>query len=215
MVRSCSTWTWPLVTTVSSSKRSWDGRAASWLLLGGMLPLLVGCGTFLGTEVQPPVNAGRGTSLGLAGGYRGYLLNSEGLLLGGTAEVLPPLSKQCCFQVRSRGDIGFGVLPLPHTSALGIEGTIGPTIGNAVVRDSGANSGHFAVGGTTELSILWRVSREQREWEENALSSSLHFLVLSAGLDVLAPVGEVDHHGVPTLHVALTYRYMQWPTMVP
>ncbi|HEY2408259.1 MAG TPA: hypothetical protein VGI10_19765 [Polyangiaceae bacterium] len=208
-------WTSSRATTAFSELRRLGGHARARLFISGALALLPGCGTFLGTEVQPAVNPGRGTSLGVAGGYRGYLLNSQGWLLGGSAELLPPLSKQCCFQARSRFDVGLGVLPLPHTSALGVEGTIGPTIGNAVVRDLAQNSGHFAVGGTTELSVLWRVSRAQREWEESALSSPLHFLVLSGGLDVLAPVGDVDHRGIPTLHFALTYRYMQWPAMVP
>jgi hypothetical protein len=215
MARLCSMWTSRPVTTASSERRNGTAEAFRLLSLCAVVLSLSGCGFFLGPEVQPQIQSGRGNSAGVASGYKAYLLNSQGVVLGGTTELLPPLGKQCCFQARSHVDFGFGMLPLPHTGALGIEGTIGPTIGNAVVRESDRNTGHFALGGTTELSLLWRVSRSQREWQESALSSELHFLVLSGGLDVLAPVGDAEHRGIPTVHIALTYRYMQWPTMVP
>jgi hypothetical protein len=149
--------------------------------------------------------------LGPEVGYRGYLLNSQGPLLGASGSVLFKTSKSCCNEFRARADAGYGVLPLPHESHWGFEATASPTLGNVAVDDRS----RFAVGGAGALALLYRVSRARDLWEENPVAESLPMLVPRIGLEFLFPTGHVSHNPVMALELSITFRYMQWPTIAP
>lgn len=170
-----------------------------------------GCGLSLGESVQPHSLDRERTVVGPELGYTAYVLNSQGMTVGSRATFFPKRASGCCYEFRAHGEVGYGVLPLPYTSALGFEAGIGPTIGNVGV----ANEGHFALGGEANLGIPLRVTRSRDLWEVNPKLEPIGLLVPRIGLEMLSPVGNVDHRPITAIQFSLTFRYLQWLTILP
>ena len=171
----------------------------------------VGSGSLIGVSSQLPVLGRDQAGLGPEVGYRGYLLNSQGPLLGASGSILFKTTKSCCHEFRTRVDAGYGVLPLLHESHWGFEATASPTLGNVVVD----HRGRFAAGGTGALALLYRVTPSRDLWQQNSIVEPLPLLVPRIGFEFLAPTGPVSHGPVMALEFSITFRYMQWPTIAP
>lgn len=186
-----------------------DGCFGTALILCALVCL--GCGSYIGVTTQPAVFDAEHWVVGPEVGYRGYAANSQGLILGGSASFLNKPKDECCYQVRARGEVGYGVCPLLHESHFGFEAALGPTFGNVAVGDQG----HFAVGGTATLAVPYRVNRSRDLWQQNAVMESIWLVVPQLGYEMLVPVGDVDHRPRSAMSFSLNVRFMQWPTIVP
>ena len=169
------------------------------------------CGSYLGVSSQLPLLDHDTAVVGPEIGYRAYAMDSQGFIWGGSSSLLNKAEDSCCYQFRARADLGYGICPLLHTSPLGFEATIGPTIGNVAVDDNG----HFAVGGTAALAAPIRVNRSKDLWRQNAISEAIWMVVPKAGFEMLVPTGSVDHRPLTGFELSLNVRFMIWPTIIP
>lgn len=170
------------------------------------------CGTFFGVSSQMPVLDQDRVVAGPEIGYRAYLLDSRGVILGGRASFLNKPQKSCCYKLRARLDAGYGLFPLLHESHWGFEATISPTIGNVAVD----NQGSFAVGGTSAIAVPFRVDPSKDLWQQNSLSESIWLLVPTVNFEMLVPTyDDVELRPITAIEFSITVRYTQWPTIIP
>jgi len=170
-----------------------------------------GCGVSIGESVQPRGLDRGHTVIGPELGYKAYVLNSEGLTTEVRSTFYPKRVNACCYEFRTHGELGFGVLPLPYTSPVGFEMGLGPTIGNVVAN----SEGHFAVGGEAGIGVPFRVTRNRDLWEANPKVDPIGLLVPRLSVEMLSPVGDVAHRPITAIELSLTFRYMQWLTIFP
>jgi hypothetical protein len=171
-----------------------------------------GCGSHLGPSALVPTS-GEKVLYGASGGYSLYPSGSRGLAVAanGTIGFASPGESN-----RTQGwgsvQVGYGNRPVPDDSHLGIELALGPAAGDLV--DSGRHA--FAMGWTTDLSLLYRVSPTERPWQLGRHAETYHMLVPSIEVAQLVPVGAGHDHGLVTTFVfSLAYRFDGWLAVEP
>jgi hypothetical protein len=177
------------------------------------LASLYGCGAYLGPNVAAQSNR-PGASLGASGGYRLYPTGNESLFLDGNlSAAFPTQGAGKNLLVVGDAALGYGSLPLPHQSRLGLELGAGPSLGD-ITDGHGLRS--FGAGWVWKLALPWRVSANRKPWELG--EQVLDFSLLTPEVDIvqLFPVGRGrEHQLVTAVLFSLTYRYDTWLAALP
>lgn len=122
---------------------------------------LSGCGTYAGVGAITPTNGDR-VEFGPSFGYRAYLGESSGVVLGGSATLgLPLNASRHPGRAFMEGRVGYGNLPLPTKEHVGFEAWLGPVVG---WTHSSKNLA-FAPGWTLGVGIPYRISPSKQPWE--------------------------------------------------
>jgi hypothetical protein len=167
-----------------------------------------GCGVSVGPSVGRTVNSGAAWTAGPAVGYRTWPLSSRGLVVGGDAEAR---GSDNAWNGRLTGGLGYGVLPLPHRSAVGVEVTGQPGI--AWRRIDGDT--HFAGVLDWRLGLPLRVSPWVAPWNQSNLAEPIHLIVPSIRFGHELRLGEGSDRVQHDLSFGVSYRFHLWPAVKP
>lgn len=175
----------------------------AWSLL-----VVAGCGVSVGPSAGAMLGKDGAWVAGPAVGYRTWPGNSRGLIVGGDVALR---GARCCWDVAGNGAIGYGVLPLPHTSSIGFEAAVLPGIARR--KEHGERSHSFVWG--WQLAVPIRVSPSRAPWEQSELGEPIHLLVPSVRLNHWVPF-----HGEPSdvrheISMGISYRFHFWPAVKP
>lgn len=180
-------------------------RRLAWL---SILVACSGCGFSAGPSVGRTINSGASWTAGPSVGYRTWPGHSRGVILGGDVEAR---GSEDQWNGRLTGAVGYGVLPLPHRSAVGVEAT--GHLGLAWRRLEGDS--HLAGVGDWQVGLPLRVSPWVAPWNQSNLAEPIHLIVPSVRFGHELPVWHGPDGLQSDLSVVVSYRFHLWPAVKP